>query len=58
MIFSLDGIRRRTDGSIDSDFYVAIGQRERGRAVHALLARLFRRRPRPIRHSRHARAIT
>ena len=31
-------IRRRKDGSIDTDFYAAIGNRERARVIRALLA--------------------
>jgi hypothetical protein len=43
MMISMNGVRRRKDGSIDTGFYVAIGNRERGRVMRAIWARLFRR---------------
>ena len=41
MMTSLDHIRRHSDGSVDTEYYVAIGNRERARVLVALFARLF-----------------
>ncbi|MEX2454349.1 MAG: hypothetical protein WD470_06570 [Rhodospirillaceae bacterium] len=38
MMMPLTDIRRRRDGSIDTGFYTAIGNRERGRVIGAMLA--------------------
>ena len=43
MKMSLTAVRRRQDGSIDTDFYVALGNRERGRAIRAFCTRVFGR---------------
>lgn len=43
MKVSLSAMRRREDGSIDTEFYVAVGNRERGRAVRVFCARVFGR---------------
>lgn len=52
MLMSTDAIRRHEDGSIDTGFYVAIGNRERARAVRTLVARLFGRSTHPTRRAR------
>jgi hypothetical protein len=49
MMMSMSNIRRHKDGSIDTGFYVAIGNRERGRIMRAFWARLFGKAGRPKR---------
>ena len=39
MLISMNDIRRHPDGSIDTGYYVAIGHRERAKAVRAFLDR-------------------